>query len=239
MIINQLTKKQKIISILLILIFITIFVLLFLFQSGNKYGDEINISGFDKYISNMPADRKSAINSSLYNIIESNLKSNKFDIKDAIIRESSVKDNYNNSTNINSGSFIVDIPSIKHSYLISYEWSSDSNNINMSGYGAIASCLPINELIYDDFNCKDDFNQYKTQADPILNYLPYEKPNYIITADINNSRTILNINLTLYGYDTRDNTEEEAINKYKTEIINWIKSINLNPDNYSLNYIIN
>jgi hypothetical protein len=240
--INELSPKQKIIIISLGFIFISILLLLFLFKPDKKYGDEININNYDKYISNLPADRRSAINSNLYKIIKNNSKTGDPTAKDATIRDKSVKYNYDKSTDINYGSFIVDIKNIKQSYLISYEWSTDENNINLSGYTVMAECLESSKLIYGDFDCKDDFtnSNIKNDRNPILDYLPYSTFNYTITANINNDNKIdLNVDIILYSSDTRDGNRDISINKYMAEVVDWIKSKNLDPANYNINYYIN
>lgn len=67
----------------------------------------------------------------------------------ASIRENSLKEN--NNQPIYSVEFIVDIPEIKRSYKSSI--SSDSS----TGQNTIYTlCLDKSEMIYPDFNCKDD-----------------------------------------------------------------------------------
>ena len=238
---SELSTKQKIVIISVVILFIAFFIL-FIIRPNNGYGNEVGINNYDKYISNLPADRRNSINSTLYNIIKNNLKSGNPKVKDATIREKSVINNYNKITNVNSGTFIVDIPSIKQSYSIYFEWSADINNVNLSGYTAAASCLSKDKLIYGDFGCKDDFTNNKTNNDSsiILDYLPYSTFNYTITADLNdNNKVSLNVAMILYSTDTRDGNRDNSISKYKSEIVNWIKSKSLNPDNYVINYSIN
>lgn len=239
--IRELETKQKIFIISVILLFITIFILLLFINPSNKYGDGITINNYDKYISNLPTDKKNSINSTLYKIVKNNLKSDKLSVNDASIRGDSVKYNYDKSTNINSGSFIVDMQSIKQSYFITYKWSPTDNNVNLSGYTATAACLSSDKLIYGDFTCIDDFYNSKSyiNRDPILDYLPYSTFNYTVTATINkDNKADLDVNIILYLSDTRDGNRENSINKYKTEITDWIKLINLIPDNYLINYTI-
>ncbi len=237
--IRDLEKRQKIILFFAVVIFIVIFILLFFFQPSNKYGSFINIKGYDKYIPNLPTDRKDSLNNTLYNITKANLKSDKLNINDANIRDGSVNYSYDEQTNINYGSFIVDIQSIKQSYLMSYEWSSDSLNNNLSGYTATASCLPSDKIIYNNFNCEDS-SSFDNKKDPILDYLPHSTFNYTVTANIDDkNKTNLNVDIILYSSDTRNNERDSSINKYKAEVVDWIKSINLNPDDYTITYTVN
>lgn len=239
---KQLDRKQKIIIISVVLVFIALFGLLFFFQPNNNYGKGIAINNYDKYVSNLPADSRNSINTAIYKIVKNNLKTSDINVSDATIRKGSATYNYNASTNVNSGSFIVDMQTIKQSYLISYEWSSDDTNVNLSGYTSAASCLPANELIYGDFNCVDSFSNSITNInrDPILDHLPYSTFNYTVTASMNAQNKVdLNVSMILYSSDTRDGNRDNSINKYKVEIVDWIQSIGLNPANYLINYSIN
>lgn len=211
-------------------------------KTKNKYGAEISINNYDKYISNLPVDRRNSLNSTLYNMTKRNLKSGKLNIKDATIRKNSVKYKYNKKTDIHSGSFIVDMKSIKQSYLMSYEWCSDMNhNSNLSGYSAIAECLPSSKLVYGSFRCEDDFanSPNKTKRNPILDYLPYSTFNYTITGNYNkNNKLDLDVNMILYSFNTRNGERNNSIKKYKADVVKWIKSKKLNPNDYLINYII-
>jgi hypothetical protein len=239
--IKNLQPRQKIIIALTAFFLLVLLIIILFINQGSKYGNGIAINNYNKYIPNLPDDRKNSINSTLYNIVKTNLKTSDIKVSDANIRDGSVKYNYDSNTNISSGSFIVDMPSIKQSYFISYEWSNDSNNSNLSGYSSAAACLTADKLIYGEFNCEDDFSKSKnnTNQDPILSHLPYSTFNYTITANIdNNNKVGLDVNIILYLSDTRNGNRESSINRYKTEINEWIKSINLTPDNYSINYTI-
>jgi hypothetical protein len=239
--INKLNPKQKIIIISLVFLLIIISMSLFFIKLHDNNNGTIGINNYNKYTANLPADRRDAINNTLYKIVENNSNSNNPSINDAAVRDNSVEDNYNNTTNIHSGFFIVDMKSIKQSYLISYKWSSDENNINLGGYTATASCLSLDKLLYGDFNCKDDFanSTNTTSRNPILDYLPYSTFNYTVTANNDSGKITLNVNIILYSSDTRNGQRDNSISKYKTEITDWIKSKKLSPDNYLMNYTIN
>jgi hypothetical protein len=239
--IRELEPKQKIIIVSIIVVFISLIVLLFLLLPKNGYGSGISVNNYDKYIKNLPTDRKNSINSALYKIVATNSQTDNINVNDATIRDGSAKYSYDRTTNVNSGSFIVDMESIKQSYMISYEWSSDSKNSNLSGYSAIATCLASADFIYGEFGCVDSFANSKsyTERDPILKYLPYSTFNLSVTANvISNDRVDLNVNIILYSSDTRDGQRDISIAKYKTEIVEWIRSLGLNPDDYLIIYSI-
>lgn len=240
MIFSDLNTKQKGVIISVALIFIIMFALLFLLQPHNQYGKEIGINNYNKYISNLPTDQKDAINSNLYNIVKWNSTSSDPSIKDAAIRDGSVEYTNDATKNIYYGSFIVDVLSIKQSYLVHYIWSPDKSNVNLGGYAATIECLPSSKLIYGNFTCKDDFNRSPiiTNSDPILDYLPHSTLDYNVTGNYNGNKLDLNVDILLSLSDTLDNKTEDSINKYKSQVVDWIKSIKLNPDNYSITYNI-
>lgn len=234
------TKKKLAILISILVIFITIPIILYLFRPS-KYGASIDIKGYDKYISDLPQDRRDSLNSSLYNIVKLNQKDNKkININDAYIRdkESTIK-NYDKTTMITSGTFIVDISSIKQSYLMYYEWSNEID-AEFSGYTALAKCLDIDELKYGDFDCKDINTMQKEQRDPILDYLPYQTFNYIVTASYDSEdKVVLNVNIYLSSSDAKDENRDAIIDGYKADFMSWMTSIGYNIEDYTINYIVN
>lgn len=74
--------------------------------------------------------------------------------KAASVRQGSISNQYDESTSVNSTLFIVDIPDLKQSYQIEYLWSSDSNSEHRTN-PVSAYCLPLDQLIYGEFSCKD------------------------------------------------------------------------------------
>ncbi len=208
-------------------------------HSATEYGDEIRINAYDTYIPNLPAFVRDALNQSLYANVRTNLKSSNFNVGDANIRDGSVKYEFD-EIKTHSGSFIVDMQSIKQSYEMSYKWSQDKNK-NILGVYTATKCLPSSKLLFGDFDCKDYLTDStnETKPNPILDYLPYSTFNYSITANDDSNKIGLNVDIFLYSADTRDGGKEESIKKYKSEVIDWIKLKKLNPDDYSINYNIN
>lgn len=234
------TKKKVIILVLVLIIFITIPILLYLFRPS-KYGAGIDIKGYDKYISDLPQDRRDSLNSSLYNIVKLNLPNNKkISVNDAYIRDKKTTTKfYDKTTMITSGTFIVDIASLKQSYSMYYEWSNEID-ADFSGYTALAKCLDIDELKYGDFNCKDINSIYKEKRDPILNYLPYQTFNYIVTASYDSEdKVILDVNIYLSSSDAKDENRDAIIDGYKADFVSWMTSIGYSIEDYTINYIVN
>jgi len=200
---------------------------------------EIHINAYDTYIPNLPAFVRDALNQSLCANVKTNLKSSNFNVGDANIRDGSVEFEFD-EIKTHSGSFIVDIQSIRQSYEMSYKWSQDKNK-NILGVYTATKCLPSNKLLFGDFDCKDYLTDSanETKPNPILDYLPYSTFNYSIKANNDSGKLELDADIFLYSADTRDGGRDESIKKYKSEVIDWIKSKELNPDDYSINYNIN
>ncbi len=239
---NELNKQQKIIIITVISAFVLLFTLLIFLQPSNPYGEFVGINNYNEYLPSLPKDSQYASNNQLRNIVKVNNPS--IDIKsinDASIRDGSSVDNYDKDDNMHYGSFIIDIKSIKQSYLASYYWSNNPDNPNNTKYSGTIKCLPVKDLIYGGFNCKDDFNNSitKENIDPIMDFLPYDTLHIRVTANSNiKGKVSLNATIILSLADTRNDQTENSVNKYKNQINTWIISSGLSPNDYPITYTI-
>ncbi len=238
-------KDKKTILILLVIFWVILIIILSILgiynNSKNKYGDSLEIINLNSYINGKPQD-KNTLDFIKHNLLETiqynvNYKINNNSIKDISVRDGSFLQKYDQQLDVNSVNFIVDIASIKQSYSVSYQWSKDNNNQNIieNENITLVSCLSVDNLIYGDFNCKDKNSTEKSNSNLIIQYLPYSTTNYIITADTINGKIILNIAIIL---NSNEPNNKIAVDSYKQDAINWIKSKNINPDDYSINYII-
>jgi hypothetical protein len=107
------------------------------------------------FFNDIPDNSKWAVQTTLYNTLLDNGVKSGIRLADAYVREGSVEENYDQSTDVHWGGFIVDIPKVSQSYALQFEWSSDEYNINLSGYNALVTCLSIDQLIYGYFDCKE------------------------------------------------------------------------------------
>jgi len=130
------------------------------FRPANLYGPGIAITNYDQYLKDLPTDRRQAINAVLLSMANYNSTKPVSTANTAAIRQGSVAAKYNQITNVHSGTFIADIPALKQSYVIQYEWSSDSNNISLSDRTVVASCPKTEQTIYKSTTCKEmpEFN---------------------------------------------------------------------------------
>lgn len=233
-------KKIIIISSVLVIILMAV-VYAYIKSTENKFGDYIKIQNYNKYILDLPKEKKDLLNSSLYSLAKMNTyNGDLIKVNDALIRDGSVNKGYDKERNVHYGSFIVDMKSIKQSYRLSYEWSSDVKNAEFMLTGPPSSCLSPDELKYGDFSCKDAITEMEKNIDPIIEHLPYSTFHHYITANAGkDGKTGLDVTIYLISREMLEENRQLAIDKYKAETVEWIKSINLDPENYIIDYKIN
>jgi len=210
-------------------------------NNKNPYPNYINIANLDDFTTGKPTDRDTLnfIRYALFNTISYNLDRPlaNGEIEDVLIRPNSFLQTYNEATKAHSVSFIVDIESLQQSYGVRYQWSNNRSFVTAE-YSTLVFCLPIDQLIFSDFRCKYMMSSENQVSDPIMRHLPHSTLNFRITAGgLDNGKLTLNITITLSAYDERTNPDA-AIDSYKTEVTNWIKSIDQDPNDYNLNYNI-
>ena len=151
-------------ALLIILIIIIVFSI-FSNQSQNQSSSETsdNPVAADQF-SYADISTKVSLNTETQNYITDNIagmiekfsKTARISINDIQVRNSSVFSNYDAATDITYGRFIVDIPVLKQSYYVQYEWSNNPDNTNFSGYPILVTCLRDQaQIIYPEFECKD------------------------------------------------------------------------------------
>jgi len=81
-----------------------------------------------------------------------------------------------------------------------------------------------------------------TKNDPIISDLPYGTTNFnlnaVIGASLAETRPELSAEIILSSSDVRSGEKEQAINAAKQDINDYIKSLNLNPEDYKITYSI-
>jgi hypothetical protein len=86
-----------------------------------------------------------------------------------------------------STAVIVDIPTAKQSWKITYDWVNNDESLSDIDLGTIKpSCLKTEELIYGDFKCANILSiaRYGTdKPDPILQYMPYTGAGFSMEFD--------------------------------------------------------
>lgn len=204
----------------------------------NPYGDNVAIKNYDQKVKNLPNDYKNLFSAMLFEAVKVNLPDVKpGDINGGTIREGSDTQQEVTTGRQYAGSFIVDIESVKQSYRVQYEYSSNPGDGFSSGYPLLVSCLEKDELIYGDFNCKDKQTENSQETDPIIGILPYVTLDYELRAIYDDSGDItLRAQLFLSAADYRSGIEK-IVAQRKKSVEQWIRSAGYNPANYVINYI--
>lgn len=204
-------------------------------KAKNPYGDEIIIHGIESHTKGLPTnnDRLQFIQNKLFETVKvSAPNTNLAVITDAAVRKGSFSQEYKKEHKKHTVDFIVDIPSLKLSYNISYQWvDPEGDRRYLDQYGTVVTCVKKDKAIYQDFPCKDLFEAQKTHYDdPILEFLPYSSGTHKVTY--NHVRRSLDIDIYIPAAYVRSGEENIAIDKAKAEISDWIRSHGLSPDNY-------
>lgn len=232
--IQQSTPRQKLLWVCIALVFIGLTIGTFVLLRPNK---KVTIGGLDGV--NAPADRKEALMGTLYNVLNENLPGKNLKVGDAVIRDKSYIDNYDSLTDLHHASFIVDIESIKQSYIAYYEWSDNAENPNLSGYPVTIDCLPKNLLKYGDFGCMPFGTSTDTPAaDVITRYLPYHvESKFEITSAATEDSGKTKLTVEAYMPGGMAEMPPELLAQYSAEINAWIKSKELDETKYSLDFV--
>jgi len=228
-------KRKKIITIIIVITALFVLTIWYFLQKSD-YGPQLRIKNYDSKIKNLPNTRKQSIESMLYSTVKSN-NADPQNVSDANIREGSNYQDYISDKKLYSGSFIVDLPSIKQSYVVNYKYSSIDNSIDNSGYPVLVSCLSGDKIIYSEFKCTDLLAPQYIDYDPIVKSLPYDTLKYRIRASVDSENKVtLIVNMDLSNEDYKIG-REKSVNKYKAEISAWIVSLGLDPNKYTYDYI--
>lgn len=228
-------RRQFLILIALaigVILLIAVIVIVVLNTNQPPKANGVGITNYDQKVKNISSTRKVNIEEALFNMIRFNT-SDDYDIttiKDTVIRDGSdIQETEDN--NKYSGSFIVDIPSIRQSYNIAYLYSVNNDGYD-SGYPVVVSCLEESKVIYKDFECKER-NSWQTSQDPLLQKLPYNGPYYSVSGYENAEEKVLVIKVMI---NTNSQRTIERFQTYKTEALQWITSQGVNPEDYTIEW---
>ena len=122
----------------------------------NDLGPVTRIDNFTSVYDNLSQDDQNMIFGNLYGMIAKNVPEGvEIPESGALIREGTAEYDYDESTRVYYGNFVVDIPSIEQSYRVQFEWSPVDNNRNLGGYPVVITCLPKNLRIYEETFCNN------------------------------------------------------------------------------------
>lgn len=194
----------------------------------NKHSEKSNSQNVDFNLDNY----KSEIEESIYNVALINNKGNIED-KGAKIREKSAHYVYVEDSNTYFLNFIVDIEGLKQSYRFTWRRDNDSSGQSMVSNTMTAICLKEDEMIYEKFDCKDNYGGRGLD---------------IVIYDLLSKRMFSNFTVGLSGvYDGKPLTfsinvssdSESAKSAAVKEVSDYLAELGFNLDDfkYSVKYI--
>lgn len=150
----------------------------------------------------------------------------------ASVREGSIKTVYFEDQNLNYLSAIVDIPDIEQSYWFYNEYSNDNPNpyINYSKTYRIFCLDSSQEIIYPNFDCKDDFGiggKYELVSD-LIPYFKFDDFFPLYYAQNNSNK----IEISPDTFDELSNSTKEL---HIQQVRNAIDSLGISPDFFTYN----
>lgn len=194
-------------------------------------GKIIGQSEYGKLNFELDETKKNVIENILYNIVYLN-NSGSISNKGAKIREGSVRNVYIEDLKVYLLNFIVDIEDLQQSYRITYRWADQYPNKSVpADMPAIAFCPQKNELIYGDFNCKDDYNNHGADiiVYGLLRYKIFSSFTVGLSGDVFNGEPL---SLRINTISDEKTVEEAAV----AEVSDYLSELGFNLDDF--NYVV-
>jgi len=84
----------------------------------------------------------------------------------------------------------------------------------------------------------DAINQSINDKFPIVNNLPYETTDYVVNYSLNDTNTVISLQVTLKPISTPDDPTDykDELTTYKQEAIDWMKSQNMDSSKAKITY---
>ena len=207
---------------------------------NDSHDDKITVTNLSNYTTNIPERTREEIYNAAFRAAQSNSTgqtNEALSTADAQIRDGSAVSNFDPTTGLYSGNFIVDIPSLEQSYRIYYEWT-DKTDLALGDYTTSVNCLHPDEYIYDFYPCiapnENTDTAYLSYLDNMLPYSGYVNNDsnsdaaiYISSIERTTGGTpFVRVNVNSCG-DAK--IMEDAIKTVK----NYIEDHQLNPEDYT------
>lgn len=215
-----LTKKRIRIIILIAIAFLVLIIGLII----HHFRTHLSIANFSEVESSMSSADRARIEDRLFGIIAmAGLDPNADDIK---IREGSYEEE--TSGGVTTGTFIVDIDSLRQTYVITAEWSSDKDVIHTDD--VYIMCPKLDQIIYEGSTCE----ALESSSSDLAYYLPYfltmeDGTDIQVSANYRdpNNPYIEVLVQTACG-------DKELAERAKEYTINWVRdTVHIDPDNYT------
>lgn len=237
------TDHPSMLIVVFILIVILIILIVVSFKTiwrTNPYGREIEIENIDS-VENLSTDEHDRITAELYTVVDDNTDDavdlEKVKVK---IREGSMEKVNTYRSKTYGRTFIVDIEELRQSYMVSLEWpATDDKTVTPSGgYPTAVTCLmDPEEIIYPEFECKDFITETLGTGLPLVRYLPIDTEDYGLYAVANSAeKPVIQADILIHSFQTPYTEKDQKAEEVKAKIIEKIKSLGANPDDYEIRY---
>lgn len=195
------------------------------------------ISNFWRYGSGMSETSENSVYAMLYNAIQINLPEGENPPhRGAKIREGSYKQekvvDSNDVNNVWHSEFIVDIAKLRQSYRISVDWPLGGKRV-FSNYYPEISCLSGDEVIYEDFQCKELPERFPGEKSNPARYLPHTVVNDETGEE---EYTVRRFNNDLMVFMQTCGDAQRA-KEYKAAASAWLDSTELDLEKYDIKYL--
>ena len=222
---QNLTKNQKI-GIMVVFQVIIILLLIACLQWG--LAPESHVEIVNENDTAVPDERWQGIKNEMWYLIQNNVSDvERSDIDDVVIREGTYEESTEND--ITTATFLVDIDSLKQTYLITVAWS---DKVELYDYMTV-NCPPQNQMKYPETVCYGMYNNtYSLDL-----YLPYgvspsesedvpTAPHYYITGDEDAKKIDIMVSVC-------------DVDKYKKEAMDYLNSTPIKLSEYTISFEIN
>ena len=230
-IIDNLSKYQKF-GLLLMGQVIIIIILVSVVQIFVTDKQHVEVEDGNNVEKSIPADVKDFVGDNIWQLVQAKVGDlTQNDIKDVVVREGTYEEVENADGSV-SVSFIVDIDSLKQTYVVETGWSKDKRTV----YEVIVDCPPVDQMKYPETVCHGMYNDtYSLDL-----YLPYAvypdgysadsdypmAPNYIIHGD--ESTKTIEIEVSICDPD-----------RFKKNALKYLSDTPINLSDYTIKYNIN
>lgn len=169
--INNLSRNQKIVIVLVLQIFVILSIVVLLqnvFNSEKDHMVDASANNVNTAIAeDVPNDLEVSFEKTLWNVLSMNVDGLDENKVDYTVREGSYE--FNDSDGASSATFLVDIDSLKQTYAVSIAWSGDNRKGSMPP-DILINCPPLNQMKYPETVCQGMYNNtYSMDL-----YFPYD-----------------------------------------------------------------
>jgi len=233
--VQNLGKRKIALFVISFLLLIAAIVYIAIKSTRSDTATPVDINGYSNVAGEAPKGLEAMVKVSVADIIKKN-NPDKADL-DSItpkVRDNSYTTTPPSSDGIIQAKFFVDIESLKQSYLVYISYYKDTPD-KFAGPPSVRCIENRDDLIYGDFNCQEISPVDDTLSkDALLSKLPHKDPLYYISGYVDSEgakHVVVDIDLNTYSEATR-----KMFHERKEQSLEWIKSQNVNPDEYLIEW---